>query len=236
MPKLAAAVVTKPLVDITLRKLDFTRQSTLINSKMYETDVIIVGVGAIGSHLAEILGKLGIRKVEIYDDDNVESHNLPNQGFRLHDLNLSKVEAVKRNVTNGLDVEVVAYSFRVCDDSVLNQPIVISCVDSMAGRKAVFKAVKNSPKVEAYIEARMGAEYCEVFCIDPQNSELTDWYEKFLYDDSEVAPVRCTEKATIYCAAGCAAIIAAKIKNIVNGEGVARLSKYDFANQVSLPE
>ena len=41
----------------------------------------IIGCGSIGSHVAELLARYGIKKLTLYDFDVVEPHNLVNQNF-----------------------------------------------------------------------------------------------------------------------------------------------------------
>lgn len=52
-----------------------------IFNKIQNTEVIIVGVGGIGSYLAVMLSALGVGKVKLIDGDMVEESNLPRQIF-----------------------------------------------------------------------------------------------------------------------------------------------------------
>ena len=65
-----------------IRKV-FTRQTGILHPEIAaKTRVCIVGCGGIGSWTALFLAKLGIAGFELYDEDLVELHNLPNQLFR----------------------------------------------------------------------------------------------------------------------------------------------------------
>ena len=41
----------------------------------------IIGVGAMGSRVAELLARLGIRKIHVWDMDTVEDKNITNQAY-----------------------------------------------------------------------------------------------------------------------------------------------------------
>lgn len=56
----------------------------------------IVGCGAIGSHVAEQLVRIGCTNIHLYDFDTVEAHNITNQMFVQEDIGELKVNAVAR--------------------------------------------------------------------------------------------------------------------------------------------
>ena len=39
-------------------------------------EIHVIGLGAIGSHVCEMLARIGIPSIDIYDFDTVEEHNL----------------------------------------------------------------------------------------------------------------------------------------------------------------
>lgn len=55
----------------------------------------IIGCGSVGSTIAELLVRLGITKISLYDFDTVASHNLANQMFFHSDIKRPKVDAVR---------------------------------------------------------------------------------------------------------------------------------------------
>lgn len=60
--------------------------------------VHIIGCGAVGSTIAENLARLGLTRITLYDFDVVEEKNIANQMFTTEDLNMPKVESVKRMI------------------------------------------------------------------------------------------------------------------------------------------
>ena len=55
----------------------------------------IIGCGSIGSHVAELLARYGVKKLTLYDFDVVEPHNLVNQNFYHRQIGKEKTEALK---------------------------------------------------------------------------------------------------------------------------------------------
>lgn len=54
----------------------------------------IIGCGSVGSTVAELLVRLGVTDISLYDFDTVSAHNLANQMFNNDDIGRPKVEAV----------------------------------------------------------------------------------------------------------------------------------------------
>lgn len=67
----------------------------IVNSK-----ILLVGIGALGSSLAEILVRGGIKDLMLDDFDNVETGNLCRANFTLHDLNFPKVQSLKSRLNS----------------------------------------------------------------------------------------------------------------------------------------
>jgi len=74
-------------------------QSTISPSQqktLFDSHVIIIGCGGLGGHVAEILTRIGIGKLSLYDFDTFEEHNLNRQNFStLANLGREKVLVVK---------------------------------------------------------------------------------------------------------------------------------------------
>ncbi len=63
---------------------------------LFDSHVIIIGCGGLGGHIAEILTRIGIGRLSLYDFDSFEEHNLNRQNFStLADLGREKVLVVK---------------------------------------------------------------------------------------------------------------------------------------------
>jgi len=211
--------------------LDFRRQEGILpSSRVERCSVTIVGCGAIGSHAAETLAKIGISSLVIWDDDFVEPHNLPNQGYRLIDLGKPKVVALQERLLTNLGVKAIAHRDRVGEDTDYKTNVVISAVDSMKARKHIWAGVQRSDSVELFIDGRMGAQFGQVFSVHPKVPSSEEFYEKHLFDDTKGHEAPCTEKATIHCAVGLVSWITASISAYIQQMEVPKLFELDFAN------
>ena len=191
------------------------QQDVLPVEKLREAKITLIGAGAVGSFTALTLAKMGIGRLEIYDGDTVEPHNLPNQWYRLSDLGKSKVDAIKAILEAFSDTEVVCHPVNFIAQPV--EGIVVSAVDSMDARLRIWKHIKNNRKVTVYLDTRMGAEVGKVLAVRPSDPLSVADYQTDLYPSSEAIQAPCTAKATVYCAAGLAAFLAAKVGKVVLG-------------------
>lgn len=180
--------------------------------------VTMIGAGGIGSMTALALAKTGVPMLYLIDDDAVEEHNLPNQFFRHSDLGENKVRALANAVKEYSISEVQGYKTCVKSTHPLSG-VVISGVDSMESRKAIWAAVyANRAEIPIYIEARMAREIGIIYTVDPSNPQHWDWYLETLCDDADAIEVPCTERAVAYNVWILGGRIAAQVKKFAKGE------------------
>jgi len=191
------------------------QQDVLPVEKLRDAKVTLIGAGAVGSFSTMTMAKMGIGHLEVYDRDSVEPHNLPNQWYRLSDLGKSKVDALKAIMEAFSDTEIVSHPGNFTAQPV--EGIVVSAVDSMDARLPIWKHIKASRNVSVYLDARMGVEVGRVLAVRPTDPLSVADYEAELYPSSEALQAPCTAKATVYCAAGLAAFVAAKVGKVILG-------------------
>ena len=74
--------------------MNFWRQLDVFDPESFERTVHVVGCGAIGSHVIDTLINTGITRIVVYDFDDVEEHNIPNQAFLPEQVGMPKVAAL----------------------------------------------------------------------------------------------------------------------------------------------
>ena len=112
-------------------------------SKLAGKRVAIVGVGGLGALSAEILARLGVGELVLFDYDAVEEANLNRLVYRTDQVGEKKVEAIREHLrAANPDVRVTSYPHDVTDGEGLEAltrevpecDIVLGCVDTFAVR------------------------------------------------------------------------------------------------------
>jgi hypothetical protein len=206
---------------------DFWRQLDIVTPDELQVPVAVIGAGGIGSPTTLALAKMGCSRIAVYDPDVIEPHNLPNQFYRLQDVGQPKVTALRSLIHAFTGLGIHAHQEAVAEQRL--QGIVISGVDSMAARQAIWRgAVRYRPGVELYVDARMGAEVCRIYSLRPTDPEDIRAYEPTLYDDAQATDEACTAQAIIYNVLSIAGLIASQVKKHVKGEPVPRELIFDL--------
>lgn len=107
----------------------------------------IVGLGSVGSIVAEAIARVGVARITLIDHDNVELHNLDRL---LHasqcDIGRKKVDvaaqSVQRHATaEASDLDIAVYPARIQQEAAyraaLDCDVLFSCVDNAAARDAL---------------------------------------------------------------------------------------------------
>lgn len=104
------------------------------------TDVHIIGVGAVGSILAEVLIRHGLSAIHVHDFDRVEQHNIHNQNYIESDIGEYKVDALARRLKQiNYHVKVIKHN-EVCTRDTTLQGHIFLCTDTIESRKELCKA------------------------------------------------------------------------------------------------
>jgi molybdopterin-synthase adenylyltransferase len=207
----------------------YIRQQELIDQdKLSNLSVTIIGCGAVGSFTALSLVKMGIRQLTLIDHDEVSPENLPNQFFREEDLNRKKVVAFMEILESFDSVVKVFPQPRLYVKGKLESDIVISSVDSMQVRKAVWQSVMRDKKVKLLIDPRMAAHVVQVYSVISGDHSSVKAYESTLVSDNQALPDRCTARSIIYTVLPLAALICRQVASFANGDWVEPAITFDL--------
>lgn len=171
-----------------------TRTDILFDStKMVNRTIHIIGCGAVGSHLAIQLIKLGITRLKLWDFDTIEEHNLTNQIWNHKDIGKSKVEALIEHILE-LDPYIPPKNIKNMgkyEDQAL-EGIVFACVDSVELRKHIYECNQYA-KLEIMFDPRLGSTTGSVFTYlwTEQNAEKLINLSDFKDDEIDVQRSLC---------------------------------------------
>jgi len=129
----------------------YSRQESYIGiENLKNIKVGVVGVGAVGSKVAELLVRCGIGEIYLFDDDRVSLHNLAGQLFIEADVGKPKVMCLMNYLSRiNSDVRIYAENTRVVKEEQLprNLNYLFSCVDLFKSRITLVNYQKRiNPK------------------------------------------------------------------------------------------
>lgn len=218
-----------------MKPSDFVDQVKIFDPKQWSWPVHVIGAGGINNMLGMVLAKMGITEIHVWDDDVLESRNLPTEVAYGESTcgqpkTVAFADSIYHLMVNG--VEVYQHQERVTADTELSG-VVISGVDSMSGRQEIWEAVKgNYLEIPFFIDARSGGEETQIFAFSPADFELREDYETWLFDDSEAARLECGARNIAYIAAYFAGEIGRLITKFFRDEPIKEFPiKHNFANE-----
>ena len=132
----------------------------LSSGRFQAVNCTVIGLGAIGRPVSQLLATLGIGRLQLIDFDIVVKDNLARQGYSPADLGEPKVEAAAaaiRRLNLALPISTVEDRFR--PSQTLGQ-VVFCCVDSIAARAAIWRAVE--PRALFWGDGRLSGDVLRV--------------------------------------------------------------------------
>lgn len=182
--------------------MNFSRQLELYDATNESDRISVIGLGATGSWVALALAKLGVYKVNLFDMDIIETHNIPNQVYGLEDNGKLKTRMCEKhmielgsNITNvyTTTTEITPENF----SERIVSPTVFCLVDSMKARKELFEAAVAAGDVKLWIETRMGLTGYRIYLVHLDNQKEIDKYKETLYSDEDAEVSACGSSQSV---------------------------------------
>ena len=131
-----------------------------------EAQVHLIGCGAIGSHLAEQMARLGISNVHLWDFDTVSAHNIANQNFRDKDIGILKAHALEEIMKEiNPEIEVTVHDDGWKEGARLSGWIFLA-VDNIDTRREIIQDNIDNPYIKGYCDIRMGLTDSQIYFIN----------------------------------------------------------------------
>ncbi len=225
----------KPTGSTGLTPVRYLRQSTLIPPSRLPGSVVIIGVGGLGSHVAERIEKMGCPKLYLWDPDKVEEHNLGSQNFPQDSVGRYKVEAMCELLNQLAESTEECYA-QEFDGTIPENSVVVNLVDTMDERIKIWNDhILYNPNVLLYIEARMAGMFGYIYAVQPCDPTYIEEYQKTLYSSKEAMDIPCTARGVDFNCAGIATWIARIIAGYAMEEKIPFEVVVDYQNYTTLP-
>ena len=147
--------------------MNLAKSAEFFDPSTVKDRIHIIGCGSVGSTVAELLARFGLKNVSLYDFDVVEEHNLVNQMFTTKNLYKPKLEAVYDRWTE-INPEA-AKTIKLYGDGWDGQKLngyVFLCVDNIELRKKIVEENKYNRNIKAMFDFRTALTDAQHYAAD----------------------------------------------------------------------
>ena len=197
--------------------------------------VHIIGCGAIGSTVAEMLTRMGIPDIRLYDFDMVTPHNIANQMFTNNQIHTAKTKSLK-DLLLSINPEV---QIKTHDEGYTNEGLsgyIFLCVDNIDLRRKIAEDNKFNPYIKAMFDFRMRLTDAQHYGADWANKESIKAFiasMQFSHEEAvEATPVSACG-TTLNIITTVRLIVSAGLSNFINfvkGKPIKKLILVDSEN------
>ena len=181
---------------------NFSRQSEFFDRNNHlNQEIHIIGIGAIGSKIVSGIISHGLyKKINVWDFDTVEEHNLPNQCFlsEFH-IGMKKVDAINDYAQKKMGYKLITHNKKITEKRKAKfNDIVILCVDSFKARKEIFDScILGDLNINLFIDIRLGLQNFKVYTLNPHHGNTINKWMDSLGDDSKAPVSACGGSMTV---------------------------------------
>lgn len=147
--------------------MDLSKSYDFFHPEEVSGRIHIIGCGAVGSTVAELLARTGVRDVTLYDFDVVEPHNIANQMFTSEDIGKLKVDALKELMIR-INPELEG-SVRTVKEGYTGQRLsgyVFLAVDNIDLRREIAENNLKNKYIKAMFDIRIRLEDAQHYAAD----------------------------------------------------------------------
>ena len=147
--------------------------------ELADTKVTVVGVGSIGSTVAESLSSAGVGQLVLVDPDRLYEHNLPRHRLTERDIGRFKVNAMRETLNARRPGQrVVALTYNVCDNADLLRPVfadsdvIVCAADGVESRRVTNHLARRANKPLVLAAVLENGAYGELIRVRPRTACL----------------------------------------------------------------
>lgn len=154
-------------LEVATVAIDLSKSYEYFQPEKVDCRIHIVGCGSVGATIAELLVRLGLTNLTLWDMDTVCPHNLANQIFRQQDIGCCKVDALL-DILSDINPDVKD-SAKLCRDGWNGQQLsgyVFLCVDNIELRRQIVEKHFDNPYIKAMFDFRTLLESAQHYAAD----------------------------------------------------------------------
>ncbi len=213
--------------------INLIRHQEFFDPVQISDPIHIIGVGAVGSHIATMLARLGVTTLHIWDFDTVDSHNIPNQLYRETDIGKTKVDALTEQLLD-INKELIIYTHDKYNNQTLSGYLFVA-VDNIELRHQIYTDHEYIVGVKAVFDTRIGLDVGQVFSANwSKDDQIANLIAASTFTHDEVAEetTACGSKLAILPTVVLAANIA--VTNFINYSKTKKLKTFISFNSFDL--
>ena len=213
--------------------MNLNKHMDFFNPNKNEAEIHLIGVGAIGSNVLNQLVRLGFNNIHIYDFDIVNEHNITNQLYTHEDIGKNKVDAIEAYVMKiNPNLKLTKHNEGWKPGTQI-QGHLITALDSIETRHAVFKDNEMNFKLLSGMDMRIGLEQAQMYFADFTSSEdIKKLIESMNFKDDEVSHVVSACGTTLSVLPTIQIIVSIGIMNLINFIKTKNYNKSSFIDAI----
>ena len=200
--------------------MDLSKSYEFLQPDKVRDRIHIIGCGAIGSTIGELLAKAGFTKITLYDFDHVESHNIANQMFTSNDIGKEKVDALaERMIAINPEMKQDLRVERKGWDGQRLTGYVFLAVDNIDLRRRIATENKDNMMIKGFFDFRMRLTDAQHYAADWREPAMIEAFlnsMKFTQEEGKAETPVSACNMELSFATTVFTIVAAGISNFVN--------------------
>ena len=202
--------------------MDLSKSYEFLQPDKVRDRIHIIGCGAIGSTVGELLAKAGFTKITLWDFDHVESHNIANQMYTELDIGKAKVDALAERMsainpelkqTGNLKLEKNGW------DGQRLTGFVFLCVDNIDLRRRIATENKDNMMIRGMFDFRMRLTDAQHYAADWKERKMVEAFlnsMNFTQEEGKAETPVSACNIELSFASTVFTIVAAGVSNFVN--------------------
>ena len=196
--------------------MNLNKQAEFFNPNDYDTPIHIIGCGAMGSTLAELLTRLGFPELHLYDFDTVTEHNITNQMYRACDVGKPKIDSLAEQlIAINPDIKINLFPEGWVEGTKLHGYVFLA-VDDIDLRRKIVEQNKYNMQIKAWFDFRMRLTDAQHYAAKQTSLDAFLAQMQFSHDEAKEATPISACGTTLSVAPTIRMIVSAGVTNFIN--------------------